>query len=93
MWLSDNLIQVHREARVVFWHFAHLSGLSRGVSRVSSPVGPRGDLSYTYLYVSVPVMIQTPDGIPSEICLSEIPLGFQCVSRCLFSQSVSVKEC
>jgi len=41
----------------------------------------------------VPVMIQTPDGIPSEICLSEIPLGFQCVSRCLFSQSVSVKEC
>ena len=27
-------------------------------------------------------MIQTPDGIPSEVCLSEIPLGFQRVSRC-----------
>lgn len=38
-------------------------------------------------YVSVPVMIQTPDGIPSEVCLSEIPLGFQCELVSLFSMS------
>lgn len=38
-------------------------------------------------YVSVPVMIQTPDGIPSEVCVSEIPLGFQCELVSLFSVS------
>ena len=40
-----------------------------------------------YLYVSVPVMIQTPDAMPSEVCLSEIPLGFQCELVSLFSIS------
>ena len=40
-----------------------------------------------YLYVSVPVMIQTPDGILSEVCLSEIPLGSQCELVSLFSMS------
>ena len=64
-------------------HFARLSGLYRRMSRVPCPY--LWVLVEACFYICMSVMMQTPDDSPLRFFQSD-QVGFQCVSRCLFSQ-------